>query len=118
VKVEYSSNNSGGSWWLEDADWHALEAAGWEVEWYANRDSEFFGPDEGGRFLGALASSATRYGLSLRDAIEEWESITGERASALGCSCCGTPHSFSYEGDNGDYEYYSPSYPEYGYDYY
>lgn len=31
--VEYSSNNSGGHWWLEDADWKNLEAAGWKVEW-------------------------------------------------------------------------------------
>lgn len=31
--VEYSSNNSGGSWWLSDKHWLALEAAGWRVEW-------------------------------------------------------------------------------------
>lgn len=31
--VEYNSNNSGGSWWLEDKDWKALEKAGWVVEW-------------------------------------------------------------------------------------
>ena len=31
--VEYSSNNSGGSWWLKDEDWKALEAAGWKVVW-------------------------------------------------------------------------------------
>lgn len=33
MKVKYSSNNSGGSWWLSDEDWRALEAAGWQVEW-------------------------------------------------------------------------------------
>lgn len=33
MRVEYSSNNSGGSWWLKDADWKALEDAGWVVEW-------------------------------------------------------------------------------------
>lgn len=27
--VEHYSNNSGGHWWLEDADWKNLEAAGW-----------------------------------------------------------------------------------------
>jgi hypothetical protein len=33
VKVEYSSNNSGGYWWLKDKDWQALEDAGWYVHW-------------------------------------------------------------------------------------
>ncbi len=33
VKVEYSSNNSGGSWWLKPADWTKLEKAGWQVQW-------------------------------------------------------------------------------------
>lgn len=31
--VEYNSNNSGGSWWLKDEHWKALEAAGWKVQW-------------------------------------------------------------------------------------
>jgi hypothetical protein len=31
--VEYRSNNSGGSWWLKDKDWRALERAGWVVAW-------------------------------------------------------------------------------------
>jgi hypothetical protein len=31
--IEYSSNNSGGPWWLKDEDWKALEAAGWHVMW-------------------------------------------------------------------------------------
>jgi len=29
----YDSNNSGGSWWLKDEDWKALEEAGWTVHW-------------------------------------------------------------------------------------
>lgn len=33
MKIEYSSNNSGGRWWLKDEDWKALEDAGWEVIW-------------------------------------------------------------------------------------
>lgn len=28
MKVTYRSNNSGGDWWLSDADWKALEAYG------------------------------------------------------------------------------------------
>ena len=31
--VQYNSRKSGGSWWLSDKDWKALEGAGWEVEW-------------------------------------------------------------------------------------
>lgn len=31
--VEYSSNNSGGDWWLSDDDWKNLESAGWKVKW-------------------------------------------------------------------------------------
>lgn len=84
MTVRYSSNNSGGSWWLSDEDWHALEYVGWHVEW---RD----------RFLGALATAATREGLSFDEAVAEWERITGEDAEAEGCSCCGQPHYFYEE---------------------
>lgn len=114
--VEYSSNNSGGSWWLTDEDWKNLEAAGWEVDWYANRKDSFTKRDHpDGRFLGALASSAKRYGVSLRMAIAEWEDITGEYSNDLGCSCCGTPHSFTLYSSSGKYlDSYSPDYPTQG----
>lgn len=118
--TEYSSNNSGGDWWLTDQNWRDLEAAGWTVNWFANDphyNGEGTGPydfgkmtDKDGRWLRALASHATREGLSMRDAIAEWERVTGESSNALGCSCCGTPHSFSDDEGN----YYSPSYPSYG----
>lgn len=108
--TEYSSNNSGGDWWLTDQNWRDLEAAGWRVDWYADREDKW---GKGDRFLGALATSAEREGLSFRDAIAEWERVTGKEANALGCSCCGTPHSFS--SDEGDY--YTPSFPQYGEDY-
>lgn len=29
--LKYSSNNSGGSWWLTDQNWKDLEASGWVV---------------------------------------------------------------------------------------
>lgn len=105
MKVEYDSNNSGGSWWLTDENWKALEAAGWEVEWYANKESDgvFGGLYKGGRFLGALASKATRNGLALMDAVEEWERVTGESSTSAGCPCCGPPHSFTEYDDNGKY---------------
>lgn len=102
MKVTYSSNNSGGRWWLSDQDWKNLEAGGWSVEW-----SNY-------RFLGELATTASKEFSSIKEAIKDWESITNKRATALGCSCCGTPHSFM--SDN-PYEYWSPEYPKYGEEY-
>ena len=78
--VEYNANNSGGSWWLSDGDWKALEAAGWKVKWY--------------RFLGSSAQRATRQGLSLEEAIAEWKRVTGQDPEDEGCWCCGPPHNF------------------------
>lgn len=78
--IEYISNNSGGDWWLSDDDWRALEAVGWRVEWKPE--------------LGALATSATRRGLSMTEAVAEWERVTGKNAAAEGCSHCGPPHRF------------------------
>lgn len=80
--IEYSSNNSGGSWWLTDQNWHDLEAAGWTVAW------------ENGRWLGALAKKAHKDFPSVKDAILEWEKITKQTASDEGCNCCGAPHTF------------------------
>ena len=84
MKVEYSSNNSGGDWWLSDEDWKNLEQAGWVVNWRE-------------RFLGAIATSATREGLTEDEAIAEFERVTGEDAFANGCPCCGNPHNFYLE---------------------
>lgn len=127
--VEYSSNNSGGSWWLTDQNWHDLEAAGWIVVWnwlstkydgsggYALGDngvpvlvkasesgSLFSGTEQdkvGSRFLGALATSAFRAGMTLREAADEWEDVTGQTATDAGCACCGQPHNFTQYDDTG-----------------
>lgn len=81
--LAYSTNNSGGSWWLQDRDWEALDRAGWVVHWIHDwndpshthseditsewaRDNHSHGyMDElvavkpsGERWLGALAKSA------------------------------------------------------------
>ena len=32
-RLEYSSNNSGGEWWLTHKDWKAMDDHGWTVEW-------------------------------------------------------------------------------------
>ena len=134
MKITYDSNNSGGSWWLKDEDWKALEKEGWTVLWitkehtrrikeaqarldadeYTDKDREdYFGrshdlktiegkgisvPDEDGRWLGALATEAHKDFETPGKAIQEWERITGEDASAEGCNCCGSPHSFEWGG--------------------
>ena len=82
MKITYSSNNSGGSWWLSDEDWKNLEAAGWKVAWREPK------------YLDALATSASKDFPSVEDAIREWEEVTGQYASDEGCECCGPPHSF------------------------
>lgn len=105
--VQYSSNNSGGGWWLKDEHWHALEKAGWEVDWYAN-NPEGWHDKETGRFLGALASYATRRDVGLAQAIEEWEEITGQHAADAGCRCCGQPHNFTLYDADGRYIDYGP----------
>ena len=129
MRVEYSSNNSGGGWWLKDEDWKKLEKAGWVVEWggsYFCGQKYSFGskkkPDvkpcnnpekcpghrkfeswkemgEEDRWLGCLANHATKDFPSLQRAIKEFEDITGQDASDEGCNCCGAPHSFSSDGE-------------------
>jgi len=119
-KVTYSSNNSGGGWWLNDDNWLALEDAGWEVEWVKDQEERLggFRGDKNGRWLGALATKAKKLDTTMRQAIAEWEDVTGQDSSDLGCSCCGTPHSFEFDGDDGSHEYYYPDYPESGSRYY
>lgn len=87
-KVVYTSNNSGGEWWLSDKHWENLERAGWEVEWLADR------------FLGAQATSAIRYGLDLKSAVDEWEHAAKQSSISVGCLCCGPPHHFEYYEDD------------------
>jgi len=70
--IKYDSNNSGGTWWIEDKHWRALEKAGWHVK----------------------ASSAEKEFSSIEQAIREWEEITGLDSEESGCWCCGEPHHF------------------------
>ena len=55
------------------------------------------------RWLGSLAKQATRQGLPLREAAEEWERVTGMSSTDAGCPCCGLPHNFTEYDDDGDY---------------
>lgn len=102
VKVVYSSNNSGGDWWLTDEDWKTLEVAGWKVEWFKDSPNHLM-VDAGGRFLGALADRASKEFKTLEDGIDEWEVLTGQNHLAHGCDCCGQPHYFYEEKECNDY---------------
>lgn len=106
--VEYSSNNSGGHWWLSDTDWENLEKAGWIVEWIRNSNNLFA---RGDRFLGALATSASlvlECGEdedpinSFRIVLESFEKLLGQSVTDQGCNCCGSPHYFILYKVNGE----------------
>jgi hypothetical protein len=83
--VRYSSNNSGGKWWLSDDDWRALEESGWVVEWRPER------------WLGTLAIEAFLPFATLGGAEDSFALATGQDVNAHGCSCCGSPHYFTTE---------------------
>ena len=59
----------------------------------------------GERFLGALATDAVKATDDPQAAVDEWERVTGQDASAEGCNCCGEPHSFSFTDDDGNTRY-------------
>ena len=129
--VEYSSNNSGGSWWLKDEDWIKLEKAGWEVQWGQayfcgskhQMASESLKPKkacpkgkcnghhfksykdmtEKDRWLGSLATSAIKRNTTMKAAALEWETVLNMRATDAGCACCGQPHRFTEYDANGQY---------------
>jgi hypothetical protein len=101
---KYSSNNSGGSWWVTDEGWKALEVAGWTVNWTVNE--KHIGQKKGAdRWLGALATSAEKELGSLQEAITEFESASGANFSDEGCNCCGPPHDMSYLDEDGKTQY-------------
>jgi hypothetical protein len=93
ILVEYNSNNSGGDWWLSDRDWFKLEKAGWVVEWRNNAHKP-------------IASNASKEFNDIKEALIEFEKITGQEVTAQGCNCCGPPHNFTWE-ENGQKYYES-----------
>src|SRR3954454_15168239 len=92
MRITYSSNNSGGGWWLTDEDWHNLAAAGWDVHWEMLK-----------WWLDALATKASKDFATPRDAVAEFERVTGQDADEEGCECCGPPHLFYYIDEAGEY---------------
>jgi hypothetical protein len=92
--VHYNSNNSGGRWWVNNKGWKKLQKAGWVWD-------NLYRPGEDGTWLGAVATGASKDFEAentldaMRQAIAEFEAITGANVADEGCNCCGPPHSFS-----------------------
>ena len=105
---EFSENNSGGSWWLNRAQYDKLFDAGFFLDEDGMKSSERFGSS-------SLSTKDVPYGwrsnvqveaASLQEAVERWEDATGEDFFAEGCNCCGAPFSMHSVGE-GDYDYVS-----------
>lgn len=136
MKITYSSNNSGGGWWLKDKDWIALEKAGWHVFWGGlyfchsrfsfqekpvgkpephassskcpgHRRYDTFEELGKDRYMGALAKEACKNFKTPGDAMQEFEEITKQDVSEEGCNCCGAPHSFNWGAPGKNYGYAS-----------
>jgi len=88
MKVEYSSNNSGGAWWLKDEDWKALEAAGWKVVW----GGMYFCPREGEKESVWNQRQRPRYPFECVKAMSKYDEVHG-----LPPSCQGHPQFLRYE---------------------
>ncbi len=86
MKIRYTANNSGGQQWLTHDNWKALESAGWEVKWNS--------------YLQTPARHASKEFETARDALLEFERVTGQDVSARGCLCCGPPHQFDWNDDH------------------
>lgn len=57
--LDYEANNSGGRWWLKDADWKALEDAGWTVHWICRTQRDH--SDVGGSKEARMIDSGRHY---------------------------------------------------------
>jgi len=109
----YSSNNSGGSWWLDEKDWKALEDVGWRVLWFYEKVAEkngkyLFDKETGLPIIEKIdiptcncepPREAVYMAHSLEEAIASFENATGQDAYAEGCPCCGRPHDFYVMSD-------------------
>lgn len=92
--VRYSTNNSGGSYWLGDKEWKALEAGGWTVEW---SDWERGRHSWRGAYDSVPHYAWAPVGMTEAQAKADFARLTDEDPDAQGCNCCGRPHNFSVE---------------------
>jgi len=85
--IEFSENNSGGSFWLTQENYDALKARGWVGEGILED-----------RYAGRRLR---RYDTSMIMALAEFEDATGWDPDEEGCGCCGQPFNFYKYDDDG-----------------
>lgn len=108
ILIEYSTNNSGGNWWLTKQNWKDLEKEGWKLfncdEFIYKNGDHAFGRDGLPKRVSPRVKDETfeqyaHYGFkyfdSIEEAVREFEEITGQDVEEEGCECCGQPHSIS-----------------------
>lgn len=106
IPVEYSTNNSGGSYWLKNKDWKALANAGWKIFGFDNfvYENGNHKPDKDGLptrkgKVPVQGQYAFKKFNNIQEALAEFEKLTGQDVTAEGCNCCGPPHSFTWGKD-------------------
>jgi len=89
--VTLSQNNSGGSFWLKDADFDALVADGW-VESDPSLSVGMWGRVAGDLTLDVPVEAEA---AAITIAKIEFQRVTGQDPDDEGCNCCGPPFDFS-----------------------
>jgi hypothetical protein len=89
--VGMDENNSGGYYWLGEDDYKDLIDKGWTrgVEKYG------YGGTETRVAHKTFEAASEDHAIEL--AKSEFEVVTGQRADAIGCTCCGRPFYFSVD---------------------
>lgn len=77
MNIQYISNNPGGYFRTNDETWKKLNNAGWEVQWFKEK-----------QWHNQLATSAIKRNVKdLKDVEKEWALITGLNILEPGCGC-------------------------------
>jgi len=90
MKIRYSTNNSGGNYWLSEKNWYELQRAGWEIL-ELTKDEYGYGR--------TLCHEAFLDCSSVEEAKASFQQATGLNPTTRGCSCCGMPHQFTEEDE-------------------
>lgn len=99
------NNNSGGSFWIGPEDVKKLRDTGWYPR---PRTADSFVPfGDPDNYFGTRCTYEELHDLrvekpTIREAIEEFEKITGQNFFALGCTCCGAPFTMVEIDEDGE----------------
>ena len=104
--IGYRENNNGGYRRVTEDGWKTLEAAGWKrmVRWPKGDATGNYVLDENGLPVPNMDTDDWDPHMAFKicetpgHAIREWEVATGLQATDEGCTCCGVPHRFEWEG--------------------